>query len=84
MYNLLLERRKDKSTYNMTNTDNNREEPQTPDELKMQALLERVAQLTADYENKVADLRVAYTVVTQERDALRAQLQSEADAARSE
>jgi hypothetical protein len=31
--------------------------------LKNQALLERVSNLTAEYENKVADLRVELTVV---------------------
>lgn len=35
-------------------------------ELKVQALTERVAQLTAEYENKIADLRVELTVVTNE------------------
>jgi len=39
-------------------------------ELKEQALLERIGQLTVDYENKVADLRVAVTQIAQERDAL--------------
>lgn len=35
-------------------------------ELKIQALLEKVASLTAQYENQVADLRVDLTVVSQE------------------
>lgn len=35
-------------------------------ELKIQALRERVAQLTVDYEDKVADLRVELTIVSQE------------------
>lgn len=39
-------------------------------ELKTQALLERISNLTAEYENKVADLRVELTLVTQERDSL--------------
>ena len=60
----------------MTNTT---EEPKTPEELKMQALLERVAGLTAEYENKIADLRVALTVISQERDDLRAQLEAPAE-----
>lgn len=38
-------------------------------ELKVKALLERVSNLTTEYENKVADLRVELTVVSQERDA---------------
>lgn len=38
--------------------------------LKMQALLEKVGQLTAQYENQVADLRVELTVVTQETERL--------------
>ena len=62
----------------MTNTV---EEPKTPEELKMQALLERIAGLTADYENKIADLRVAFTVVSQERDELRARLEEPTETA---
>lgn len=65
----------------MTNTV---EEPKTPEEMKMQALLERIAALTAEYENKVADLRVAYTIVSQEKEELRAQLEAEAAATPSE
>jgi uncharacterized protein YpuA (DUF1002 family) len=34
--------------------------------LKQQALLERVASLTAEYENKVAELRVDFTVVSEQ------------------
>jgi hypothetical protein len=37
-------------------------------ELKEQALLERIGQLTVDYENKVADLRVALTQITDQKD----------------
>lgn len=44
-------------------------------DLKIQALTERVASLTADYENKVADLRVELTVVSHERDGLSNALQ---------
>lgn len=40
-------------------------------DLKIQALLERVSNLTAEAENKVADLRVDLTMVSQERDELR-------------
>jgi uncharacterized protein YeeX (DUF496 family) len=36
--------------------------------MKSQALLQRVAEITAEYENKVADLRVHLTVLSQERD----------------
>jgi len=46
----------------------------TPDQMKAQSLLERVAALTADYENKVADLRVAYTVVSQQLEEANARL----------
>jgi hypothetical protein len=35
-------------------------------ELKIQALLERVAELTTGYEAKIADLRVALTVQAQQ------------------
>lgn len=42
-------------------------------ELKVMALRERVASLTAEYEDKVADLRVELTIVSQERDNLRAE-----------
>lgn len=43
-------------------------------DLKSRALLERVANLTAEYEEKVADLRVELTIVSQERDQLKAEL----------
>lgn len=45
-------------------------------ELKIMALRERVAQLTAEYEDKVADLRVELTIVSQERDELLAEKDS--------
>ena len=45
-------------------------------ELKNQALLERVSSLTTQYENQVADLRVELTLVSQERDQLRSELDS--------
>lgn len=35
-------------------------------DLKVQALLERVSNLTAQYENQAADLRVEYTFLEQE------------------
>jgi hypothetical protein len=35
-------------------------------DLKNQALLERIAELTAQYEDKIADLRVALTVQAQQ------------------
>lgn len=35
-------------------------------ELKVQALLERLSSLTLDYENKIADLRVELTISKQE------------------
>jgi uncharacterized protein YeeX (DUF496 family) len=45
-------------------------------DLKIQALREgfrdRVAFITEDYENRIADLRIELTEVSQERDALRA------------
>lgn len=39
-------------------------------ELKVMALRERVAQLTADYEDKIADLRVELTLLTQRLEEL--------------
>lgn len=42
-------------------------------ELKNQALLERVSGLTAEYENKVADLRVELTMLSQELEALKSE-----------
>ena len=45
-------------------------------DLKIQALREalrdRVASITDEYENRIADLRIELTEVSQERDALRA------------
>lgn len=35
-------------------------------ELKVQALLEKISNLTTNYENQVADLRVEVTMLTQE------------------
>lgn len=46
---------------------------ETPENMKVQALLERIASLTAEYENKIADLRVSYTVVSRELEELRAE-----------
>jgi hypothetical protein len=37
-------------------------------DLKIQALTERIAHLTAEYENKVSDLRVELTITSAERD----------------
>lgn len=36
-------------------------------ELKILALRERISQLTTDYEDKIADLRVALTISEQEK-----------------
>jgi hypothetical protein len=38
--------------------------------LFLQAIQERMSQLVVEYESKVAELRVEYTVLTAERDAL--------------
>lgn len=38
----------------------------TPEGMKIQALTERISEVVAEYENKVADLRVAYTIVSQQ------------------
>lgn len=42
--------------------------------LKATALLQRVSELTSEYENKIADLRVALTVQNQENEQLRGAL----------
>lgn len=47
-------------------------------ELKIQALTQRIAELTAEYENKVADLRVAYTVINAELEDLKSGQESDA------
>ena len=39
-------------------------------QLKVQALLEKVSSLTMNYENQLADARVELTIVSQERDEL--------------
>jgi small-conductance mechanosensitive channel len=46
----------------------------TRKDLKIQALLEKVSQLTTQYENQVADLRVDLTLVSSERDQLHAKV----------
>lgn len=45
-------------------------------ELKIQALLEKIGNLSTQYENQVADLRVEITLLSQDKN----QLQSEFDA----
>lgn len=44
--------------------------------LKAEALLERVAQLTQQYENQIADLRVTLTVQNQEIQELHQRLEN--------
>lgn len=44
-------------------------------DLKINALLERVAQLTQEYENKVADYRVALTQQSQNIESLQQKVQ---------
>lgn len=53
-------------------------------ELKSQALTQRVAELTAEYENKIADLRVALTIVSAELEELKADGAQDNDAGPSE
>lgn len=48
-------------------------------DLKIQALLEDISQLTTQYKNQVADLRVELTIVSQELDQLRAAEQEKAN-----
>jgi uncharacterized protein YeeX (DUF496 family) len=43
-------------------------------ELKIQALLEKISSLVSAYENQVADFRVELTLVSHERDQLQEQL----------
>lgn len=45
-------------------------------DLKIQALLERLSNTTATKENEIADLRVSLTLVTNERDALKKELEA--------
>jgi predicted nucleic acid-binding Zn-ribbon protein len=56
----------------------NKEEELERLKLKVMALRERVANITAEQEDKVADLRVELTLVSQERDSLREQLNAPA------
>lgn len=42
--------------------------------LKETALLERIAEITATYEEKVADLRVEFTLCSQEKERLRVEV----------
>ena len=44
--------------------------------LKVQALLEKISSLVAQYENQCADLRVEVTLLSNERDALVEELKS--------
>lgn len=45
-------------------------------ELKVQALLEKVSNLTTNYENQVADLRVDVTLLSQENNSLKQELEA--------
>lgn len=47
-------------------------------ELKIQALTQRIAELTAEYENKIADLRVAFTVTSAELEQAREEQEANA------
>jgi hypothetical protein len=60
---------------------NEQGQPVTKEQLKILALRERVANLTAEYEDKIADLRVELTVTAQENEQLKKQLQGEGDEA---
>lgn len=42
--------------------------------LKIQALLEKISNMTAQYENQAADMRVDFTLISQERDMLQARV----------
>lgn len=44
-------------------------------ELKVQALLERVSSLTVEYENKVADLRVEVTLLSNQIQATQSEVE---------
>lgn len=46
----------------------------TPEQMKMQALVERIAELTAEYENKIADLRVGFTMLSNQLEEARKQI----------
>ncbi len=46
---------------------------------KVQALNERVAEITAQYENQVADLRVALTELAMENQELKQSVEAEED-----
>lgn len=53
-------------------------------ELKIQALLEKVSSLTANYENQVADLRVELTLVSKELAEKKAELESKGEDVQAE
>ena len=53
-------------------------------QLFLQAFQERLAQIVVEYESKVAELRVEYTVLTNERDQLLAELEKVNAASSSE
>jgi uncharacterized protein YeeX (DUF496 family) len=53
-------------------------------ELKNQALLEKISNMTAQYENQVADLRVELTIAQHEKQQLEAQLNSEPEVQESD
>lgn len=63
----------------MSQYTNGQGEPVTKDQLKIMALRERVANLTAEYEDKIADLRVELTVTAQENEYLKKELEGKGD-----
>lgn len=43
-------------------------------DLKIQALLEKISSLTANYENQIADLRVDFTISERDKEVLQEEL----------
>ena len=51
-------------------SENTQEQEVSREQLFLQALQERMAQMVVDYETKVAEIRVEFTLLTKERDKL--------------
>lgn len=62
-----LDKEREKTTIMSDNTNEEKD-------LKIQALTQRLAEIVAEYENKVADLRVAFTVLTSQAEQLQGEL----------
>ena len=56
---------------------NNEDRAVTREEFKIAALRERIAQIVAEYEDRIAELRIELTILSQENEQLKGQAGAE-------